>query len=171
MSINRPGASHHALLRRLFLLFVEHEVTALEPPLAEKSKFRVKKRAIAINKLEQAIRKVKDLLHNGKKYLALAKIARPGALLEIGSQNVGLWEREIKEAEVVAIHEYRSQLPGYVKSGRRYQWDFVVARLLVLGMVAYGWKYEEFTEGRTELTNQLPAYIDFLSLRMGEIWT
>jgi len=78
------------------------------------------------------------------------------------------WERRLLEDDVCALIRFRKEKYPVIDKYFR-GLDFLSARTIVNGLVAYGWTYEELSKCRSNLMTQLFQYVDREQLAHGQI--
>jgi hypothetical protein len=78
------------------------------------------------------------------------------------------WERRLGEDDISALIRFRNdKLPEIDRYFR--DLDFLSARTILNGLVAYGWTYKELSECRSDLITQLVKYVDLEQLAHGQV--
>lgn len=78
------------------------------------------------------------------------------------------WERELLHDDIDLLISFRKQyFPEVDKIFR--DLDFLSTRILLHGLVAYGWTYKELSECRSDLITQLVKNVDSEQLAHGQV--
>jgi hypothetical protein len=73
--------------------------------------------------------------------------------------NASSWETKLAKDDVRILLQYRAKHQGHLRDQARAQ-DKFVSRLILDGMVAYGWSYRELAKSRSRLVDRLGHHIN-----------